>query len=334
MKAMVLAAGLGQRLRPATRSVPKPLFPVVGVPAIDWVLAGLRDAGVRACAINISHLGAALVRHVGSGAQWDMDVLWSEEPEVLGTGGGLSAVRDFFKGESMFLLHNGDVFTDWDLAALVARHREAGAAATMALVDPPDRDDARMVEVDADGRVVGIRGAPVASNGPRFVFSGVSVQGPAIFGHLPPAQDSCLVGAGLIPMLAAGGEVLGTVVGGRFCDIGTPERFLALQWDLMPDAPALLAARGFAVPRDGGPGVWIASDACVEAGARLVGPVLLAPGAVVEAGAEVGPRAVVGAGARVVSGACVSDAVVFGGAVAEGAVTGLIVPEPEGWVVT
>jgi NDP-sugar pyrophosphorylase family protein len=331
---MILAAGLGARLRPATLSVPKPLFEVLGVPAIDWVLAGLRDAGVRACAINISYLGASLVRHVGSGKQWGLDVLWSDEPEILGTGGGLSAVRRFFDGEAAFLLHNGDVFTDWDLGALVAGHREADVAATMALVDPPDRDDARMVAVGDDGRVVGIRGEPTAGSGPRYVFSGVSVQGPAIFEHLPPAQDSCLVQAGLIPMLAAGQAVAGPVMGGRFCDIGTLDRFLALQWDLIPDAPVLLGSRGFPVPKSGGDGAWLAADARVDPGARLVGPVLLGPGVVVEAGAVVGPRALIGAGARVLAGARLADAVVFGGATAEGDVTGLVIPEPEGWVVT
>ncbi len=334
MKAMILAAGLGERLRPATFRVPKPLFPILGVPAIDWILAGLRDAGVGACAINISHLGASIVRHVGSGARWGMQVLWSDEPEILGTGGGLSAVREFFGGEPDFLLHNGDVFTDWDLGALVRAHRQAGAAATMALVDPPGREDARMVEVDVRSRVVGIRGAPRSGDGPRLVFSGVSVHTPAIFQALPPAQDSCLVRAGLIPMLAAGRTVAAARMDGRFCDIGTPERFLSLQWDLIPHAPALLAARGLPVPSAGGDQVWISDDARVEPGATLVGPLLLAPGAVVEAGATVGPRAVVGAGARILARAHVLDCVVFGGAVVEGDQTGLVVPEPEGWVVT
>lgn len=333
MKAMVLAAGLGERLRPATLAVPKPLFPVLGVPAIDWILAGLRDAGVRACAINLHHLAGAVVRHVGAGTRWGMQVLWSDEPEILGTGGGLSAVRAFFAGEDAFLLHNGDVFHDWDLGALVRAHRAAGAAATLALVDPPDRDDARMVEVDGAGRVVGIRGRPVAGTGRRFVFSGVSVQGPVVLSHLPPAQDSCLVAAGLVPMLADGEAIRGPVMPGRFCDIGTPERFLALQWALLPDAPALLASRGLDVPAAAGPEAWAAVDARVAPGARLVGPVLLAPGAVVESGAVVGPRAVVGAGARVTAGARVEDAVVFPGAVAEGARTGLVVAEPEGWIV-
>ncbi len=333
MKAMILAAGLGERLRPATLTVPKPMFPVLGVPAIDWVLAGLRDAGVSACAINISYLGASLVRHIGSGARWGLDVLWSDEPDVLGTGGGLSAVRDFFAGEDAFLLHNGDVFSDWNLGLLIQAHRSAGVDATMVLVDPPDQDDARMVQVDGAGRVVGIRGVPTVGTGPRYVFSGVSVQGPAIFEQLPPAQDSCLVQAGLIPMLAAGKVIAGPVMTGRFCDIGTLERFLKLQWDAISNAVTLLAARGFPVPRRAGEGVWVAEDAQVQPGARLVGPVLLAPGAVVEAGAVVGPRVVVGAGARVVSGVRISDAVVFGGATAETDARGLVLPEPEGWVV-
>jgi NDP-sugar pyrophosphorylase family protein len=323
MKAMVLAAGLGTRLRPATDAVPKPLFPVLGVPAVEWALHGLREAGVTAAVLNLHHLSAAVVRRLGSGRGIGVKLEYSDEPVILGTGGGLSAVRDFFDGEDAFLLHNGDVFTDWDLGAVVARHREAGAAATMALADPADMPQARLVEAGPDGDVVGIRGRPRAGDGPRYVFSGVSVLTPALLERLPRGAVSCLVEDGLIPLMADGGRVAAATPGGLFCDIGTAERFLALQWEVFPEAARLFQMRGLPAPREAGPGVLALGEVHVAAGAVLEGPVVLGAGARVEAGARVGPRAVLCEDAVARPGAVVRDAVVFPGVVAEGPLGGI-----------
>ncbi|MBL6974205.1 MAG: NDP-sugar synthase [Deltaproteobacteria bacterium] len=306
MKAMVLAAGLGKRLQPFTEKVPKPLFPVLGAPVVEWALRRLKNAGVSEVVINLHHLPAQLVRRLASGARLGVNITWSDETFILGTGGGLSAVRDFFAGEEAFLVHNGDVFHDWDLSLLVEHHRRLGADATLALVDDPARPDAQLVELEK-GRVVGIRGKPEGHGGPKFVFSGVSVLSPSLFEHLPPGVESCLVTHGIIPLLASGKDVAGRVMDGRFCDIGTPGRFLDLQWDLLEEAPGLYAdvgLDGFRVGPDG---------------------VILGPGALLDAGARVGPRAVVCEGARIGSDAAVEEAVVFPGVQVDGEVTGIVV---------
>lgn len=305
MKAMVLAAGLGKRLLPHTSRIPKPLFPVLGVPTVEWVLRRLGRAGVTHVVINVHHLPAQLVRSLASGEGLGVDIVWSEEPFILGTGGGLSAVRDFFEGEEAFLVHNGDVFSDWDLSVLVDHHQRSGADATLALVDDPSRPDAQLVELD-EGRVVGIRGDPGDHGGPKFVFSGVSVLSRSLIDQLPPGVESCLVTHGIIPLMAAGGTVAGRVMGGRFCDIGTPQRFLDLQWDLMEEAPRLygdVGLDGFRVGPDG---------------------VILGPGTLLETGAKVGPLAVVCEGARIGRDAVVKDAVVFPGVQVSGEATGIV----------
>ena len=311
MKAMVLAAGLGTRLRPYTDVLPKPLFTILGVPLIEWVLSGLSRAGVTDAVVNLHHLPEAIPAALGDSA-CGVRLSWSKEPLVLGTGGGLSAVRDFFAGEDAFFLHNGDVFTDWDLGGLVARHRQSGATATLALADPPDMPLARLVEVD-DGRVVGIRDRPETRGGPKFVFSGVSVLSGAVLDTLPRDGVSCLVEQGLIPLLASGRHIAGIPMGGEFCDIGTPDRFLDLNRSLIPDAGRRLAAAGFEVPRELEPGVWVHESAVVSRAATLVAPVLIGPNASVGDRAGVGPGAVVCARARVAGLARVSEAVVFPG---------------------
>jgi mannose-1-phosphate guanylyltransferase len=323
MKAMVLAAGLGTRLRPATDRVPKPLFPVLGVPAIEWALTGLRQAGVTAAIVNLHHLPDAVRQRLGDGRRLGMALTFSEEADILGTGGGLSAVRAFFAGQPAFFLHNGDVFTDWDLGPIRDRHDGSGAGATLALADPPDMPLARLVEVGPGGDVVGIRGRPVCGHGPRYVFSGVSVLTPELLDTLPREGASCLVERGLIPMMATGRRVAAALPGGLFCDIGTAERYLALQWEVLPRAAALFALRGLTPPREIAPGVLATGSPFVAAGARLEGPVFLCDGARVEAGAVVGPRAVLGAGAVAAAGSVVRDAVVFEGVAVGGVATGI-----------
>jgi len=324
MKAMVLAAGLGERLRPATERCPKPLFPVLGVPAIEWVLCALRCAGVRDVVVNLHHLPAQVVRRLGNGARLGLRISYSDEPILLGTGGGLWAVREFFRAEDAFFVHNGDVWHDWDLNPLIEFHRRQSPAATLALVSDPDQPEAHLVELDAL-RVIGIRGRPRSGDGPRYVFSGVSVQTPAVLESLPEGEVSCLVERGLIPMLASGAEIAGFLQAGSFCDIGTPRRYLDLQWSLLDSDPArLFASRGLTVPVARDAGVWSLGNPTVQAQATIRPPVWLCDRARIESGATIGPRVVVCERAVIRSGATVHDAVVFEGTVVDGPAEGLV----------
>ncbi len=323
MKAMVLAAGFGERLRPTTDHVPKPLFPVLGVPVIAWVLRALRAAGVTDAVVNLHHLPARIVRFLGNGSALGVRLSYSDEPILLGTGGGLWAVRDFFRGEDAFLVHNGDVWHDWDLQEVLKAHRREAPHATLALVTDSSQPEAHVVEVH-QGRVAGIRGKPTSGPGPRYVFSGVSVHTPAVFAHLPEGEVSCLVANGVVPMLEAGRVVAAVVLAEGFCDIGTQARYLALQWDLLARGPqALFERRGLVPPREAEAGVWFSGEPDLRPGAVIYPPVLLCGGARVEPGAIVGPRAVVCEGAVIACGAVVRDAVVFPGARVEGSASGI-----------
>lgn len=322
MKAMVFAAGLGERLRPATDILPKPLFPVLGVPLIEWVLRGLRAASVTEAVVNLHHLPARVVRYLGSGSTLGVRVEYSDEPILLGTGGGLWAVRGFFCGESAFFAHNADVWHDWDLQEII--NISHGKDATLALVTDPAQPEAHVVEFKA-GRVVSIRGRPQAARGSCYVFSGVSVLTPAIFSFLPEGEVSCLVEDGLIPMLQAGRAVAGVFMEAAFCDIGTEERYLGLQWYLLAQDPKVLfERRDMSPPAEAEEGVWFLGEPDLRPGALIHPPVFLCARARIEAGASVGPRAVVCEEAVIEAGARVQDAVVFPGVRARGRVRGVV----------
>jgi CTP:phosphocholine cytidylyltransferase-like protein len=157
MKAMILAAGLGTRLRPLTETTPKPLLPVGGTPLIVWNLLLLRAGGIREVIINLHYLGSMIEAALGDGSRWDMQIAYSYEPELLGTGGGLKKAEEFFEGES-FLVMNGDTLTNVDLPALQEFHRSQAGVATLVLRDDPHAEQWGAVESDAQDRILRING--------------------------------------------------------------------------------------------------------------------------------------------------------------------------------
>ena len=134
---MVLAAGLGTRMRPLTLLRAKPALPVMNRPLLHWTLDLLARNGVTEVMINLHHLPFTVMEAVGDGRVFGLRVTYSREPRILGTGGGPRKVRSFF-GDDPFILVNGDMVFDFDLRGLVRRHEKTGARATLALRPNPD----------------------------------------------------------------------------------------------------------------------------------------------------------------------------------------------------
>src|ERR1700712_2615802 len=137
IRALVLAAGLGTRLRPLTDLTPKPLLPVRGVPILGHTLARLAAAGCEAAAVNLHYLGDQIRRRFGDSYQ-GLPLTWSEEPEVLGTLGALYPLKEFLAPADLVLLINGDSLCEWPLRSLIRRHLANGARSTLLLTSYPD----------------------------------------------------------------------------------------------------------------------------------------------------------------------------------------------------
>jgi len=274
---MLLAAGLGTRLRPLTLLRAKPALPVLNRPLIHWTLEALAAAGVDEVVVNLHHLPRSVTAAVRDGAAFGLRVRWSREREILGTGGGPRAVRRWL-GDEPVLLVNGDMLLALDLRRLVRRHRRTGARVTLGLRPNPDPRRYPPVITGPGGRVRGLRGRPAGARGTASMFAGVHVLDPALLERLPPGASDTV--GDLYPALIAAGErVDGIRLGGLWLDIGTPGLYLK--------AHRLLLARGR------GP--------AVAPGARLGEGVVL-------------KRAVVGAGAAVGDGARLEDCVLWDGA--------------------
>jgi len=217
MKAFVLAAGRGERMRPLTDHTPKPLLDVRGRPLIDWHLEKLAAAGVREVVVNLGWLGARIREHLGHGERCGLAVRYSDEGwPALETGGGIHHALPLL-GDAPFLLVNGDVFTDLDFAPLLARRLSAGDEAHLVLVpNPPQHPDGDF----------GLLDDRVVEGGSKLTYSGIALLRPRLFSR-------CEAGAfPLAPLLRAAiaqGRVTGERHGGRWSDVGTPERLAALQ---------------------------------------------------------------------------------------------------------
>jgi NDP-sugar pyrophosphorylase family protein len=227
MKAMVLAAGLGVRLRPLTDRTPKPLLPIAGRPLLVWNLLLLKRHGITDILINLHHLGDQIVQAIGDGTRFGLRVAYSHEPELQGTGGGIGQAAPFLK-DGPFLVLNGDTLSACDLTGLIAAHRAGKALVTLALREDPEAARWGPVTVDAGARILQINGAPPLA--PRaeplpapYMFAGIHVMEPAVLDAIPPGPGSiidvyhALIGKGLL--------LRGWRMSGYWSDIGTRERY-------------------------------------------------------------------------------------------------------------
>ena len=146
MRAMILAAGRGNRLRPLTDSIPKPLLEVAGQPMIAFPLKLIRDAGIEEVVINVHHLGAQIRSAFGDGRSYGVRITYSEEDPILDTGGGIAAVREFLSGDT-FVVLNADTFIDIRLGDVIAFHRAHEGLATMVLRPDPDAARYGLIEI-------------------------------------------------------------------------------------------------------------------------------------------------------------------------------------------
>lgn len=220
MKAMILAAGRGERMRPLTDSCPKPLLCVAGKPLIVWHLERLVKAGFREVVINHAHLGEQIEALLGDGDAWGLSITYSAEPPgALETAGGIAQALSLL-GDEPFLVINGDIFCDWNPAQ--ANLADDVLAHLVLVPNPEHHPDGDFV---LDGAKVGADGTA-----PRLTFSGIGVYRPALFAGIVPGQVAKL--APLLREAMAQGKVSGELYRGRWTDVGTPQRLDALDAEL------------------------------------------------------------------------------------------------------
>ncbi|MGV8891199.1 MAG: N-acetylmuramate alpha-1-phosphate uridylyltransferase MurU [Pseudomonas sp.] len=216
MKAMILAAGKGERMRPLTLTTPKPLVRAGGIPLIEYHLKALAVAGFTEVVINHAWLGQQIENYLGDGSQYGVRIQYSPEGEPLETGGGIFRALPLL-GDEAFLVVNGDIWTDYDFSVL---HQPIGGLAHLVLADNPAHHPAGDFSL-IDGQVHD--GQPDTAT---LTYSGIAVLHPQLF-------EGCSAGAfKLAPLLRkamADGQVTGEHLKGHWVDVGTHERLAEVE---------------------------------------------------------------------------------------------------------
>jgi N-acetyl-alpha-D-muramate 1-phosphate uridylyltransferase len=220
MKAMLLAAGRGERLRPLTDAIPKALVEAGGKPLIGWHLERLARAGIAEAVINVSHLGERIVERIGDGARYGLRISYSRERERLETAGGIANALGLL-GPAPFLLVNADVYCECDFSRLKQVPLGGRLAHLVLVPNPPHR-----VKGDFSLRGGVIGDAPA----PRYTYSGVAVMHPTLVAPVTPGDKAPL--APLLYDAAARGLLGGELYEGLWQDVGTIERLAELEKSL------------------------------------------------------------------------------------------------------
>ena len=228
MRAMLLAAGLGTRLRPLTDTMPKCLVRLHDRPMIDYPLLMLRRYGVREIVVNLHHFADQVEEYLGDGARFGLHIVCSREETLLDTGGGILRVRGLLD-QGPFVVVNGDVLIDLRLDRVLRFHRQRGAAATLVLRKDPAAEAYGAICTDARGNVCRFlhHEAPRAPRGKleQYMFTGVQVLEPTVFRYMDEDEVPFGITRRTYPrMLKAAERLSGFRFDGEWQDLGTPER--------------------------------------------------------------------------------------------------------------
>jgi NDP-sugar pyrophosphorylase family protein len=294
MRGMILAAGLGTRLRPLSYELPKPIVPVLGRPLCTYNMEFLRRTGIKSFVMNL-HTHPKLIQQrvtewTGKGTRVDFTI----EPVILGTGGGIWNAREFLKGDT-FVTVNGDTILSFPFPSVLAFHRKKKALATLILFPDPEKRYTQ-VWMENGGRITGF-GSTTGEGAQSGFYTGCQIVEPDLLSKIPPAKESCIIRETYTPLVADGAPVYGFLTSGRFLEFGTPADYLEGTLSLLP------TKRQEAVR----PGAY-------EEGVTIIPPVHISPKAKIAPGARVGPDAVIEDGATIAEGAKISRSILWPGA--------------------
>jgi len=294
MKAMILAAGYGERLWPLTCDRTKPALPVLGKPLVGYVAEYLARYGIKDVIVNLHHQPESVRRALGNGSQFGVRLHYVYEPVILGTSGALDNARELLEDDT-FAVVNGKLITDLDLKAALQTHRQRQALATLVLLRNPKRERFSIVETRG-GLVSNFAGMPEPSSPdtePPLMFTGIHILEPRIFEYIPRAVFSDAITDVYLPAMAKGERIAAHVAEGTWYELSTLRRYLDISLGLL---------------RQRGENLYAGLNPSIDKGAEVRDAVLW-DDVTVEKGAHV-RRAVLGDGVRVPAGELLEDAVV------------------------
>jgi NDP-sugar pyrophosphorylase family protein len=232
MKAMILAAGEGTRLRPLTLNTPKPMLPIAGKPILAYILDWLRFYEITEVAINLHHLPKVVIDWLGNGNRFDINVTYSVEDVILGTAGALIKLRDFF--DDTFMVIYSDMLTNLNIPRLLEFHQTKGALATIVLIEVEDPSSYGIIEVNEEHRILRFVEKPApGTTSSKLANAGVYIVQPEIIDYIP--QDTFYdFGYDLFPvLLSKGARLFGYKTTDSFLDTGTMDNYRRAEQEIL-----------------------------------------------------------------------------------------------------
>jgi mannose-1-phosphate guanylyltransferase len=307
LKAVILVGGPGMRLRPLTEDRPKSVVPVLNRPAMEHIFVYLRQYGIEDIILAMNYLPDIIKGYLGDGSRCGVRLTYCLEKEPLGTAGAVKNAAAYLDGT--FLVMNGDVFTDLNLADMLAFHQEKKARATISLAWVDDPSAFGVVETDGQQKVKRfIEKPPLAEATTRWINAGTYILEPEVLQRIP-ANTHYMFEKGLFPgLLEAGEPVYGYPYRGFWLDMGSPAKYFSLNIDLLT-----LKVK---IPLISPPGqvknsVHCGEDVIIRPSAVLTPPVIIGEGCRIGPGVKIKGPVVMGRDCRLDEGAVVENAVLW-----------------------
>jgi NDP-sugar pyrophosphorylase family protein len=299
MRAMILAAGFGTRLKPLTIGLPKPMFPVLNRPLLEHTLNFLSSQGIQDIIVNVHHLPEKIIEYFGDGTDFGVRLQFSREEEILGTAGGLKKAQSFLEKET-FMVMNSDVLADINLDSVLKFHKQKKSCLTLVVRQDAEPEKYRPIHLADDGRITRFVDASIkhsSTTTQRVMFTGIQIMEPEIFSRIP-ANKFCGTTEDIFPtMIEEELPVYGYLHEKYWIDMGTRETYIQAQADALEGRLALKN-----------------SPSRNPEGPLVVPPVHIGKGCEISNDAQVGPHAVLGDGCRLRSGAVVENSILWKGA--------------------
>ncbi|MDY0323929.1 MAG: NDP-sugar synthase [Candidatus Carbobacillus sp.] len=308
MQALLLAGGLGTRLRPLTDDLPKPMAPLGGRPWLESLVTHLRSSGVRDIVMTVKHFPEVIEKHFGDGSRYGVHIVYAREEKLLGTAGAIKNAESYL--DERFLVINADVVHLWDVEALFKAHKRFNGWATIALTEVDDPSAYGVVAINETHEITRFVEKPSLAEAPsRLINAGAYVLEKKVLSLIPSGVEVSIERETFPRLIAEQKGLFGHTIQGYWMDMGTPERYKQTHWDLLDGAFSLPL-----LPPERENGIRIGRRVRLAKDVTLHGPVIIGDGAVIEEGSVIGPYVIIGSSVVIGKGSALQRAIIWNGA--------------------
>lgn len=305
MQALLLAGGLGTRLRPLTEDWPKPMALLGNRPWLEHLILHLKQQGVTDFVLAVKHYPEKIQNHFGNGDKWGVSIRYAVERSLLGTAGAIKNAEPYL--QDRFFVFNADIIQAFPLKPLIDGHASRGGGLTICLTEVDDPSHYGVVEQDEDGRILRFVEKPRPEEAPsRRINAGIYVMDKALLADIPAGREVSIEREMFPRWIENGVNVYGHAVDGYWMDMGTTKRYRQVHRDLL-DGKLTLPVNGEETER----GVRIGKDSRIHPGVLFVPPVLIGERVTIGERAVIGPYTVIGDDCRIGSGARLAESILW-----------------------